>query len=62
MKVFHQTNLCCELPVTSELQIQGKEMATKCIFEATISCYIANEGNCMFILFKDKRLEWAHEN
>lgn len=27
-------------------------MATKCIFEATISCYFANEGNCMPILFR----------
>lgn len=43
--------------VSSELQIQGEEMPTKCIFEATLSCYIPNEGNCMFILSKDKRME-----
>lgn len=62
LEVFHRKNLYCELRVISELQIQGEEMPTKYIFEATISCYIANEGNCMFILSKDKSMEQAHEN
>jgi len=62
MKDFHQNSLYHGLHMTSELQNQGKKMSAKCMFEKTISCSTANEGNCMFIRFKDKRLEWAHEN